>query len=230
MVYIKTDLKHMNVIFYNLVPILFFLFSQFSFFSIDKVEGKKLAQEKISLNVRHQDSYVNDVFKDNMLLNMAYLRGYITKKEDINWEDVNKPFSYKFILNPNQTFAFHEDSLSEYKDIVKTTNANFNFDDGFKSDGYLMGDGVCHLASLMYWVAKSANLDAYAPTNHNFAQIPQISKEFGVSIYKMPGNASANAMQNLYITNNRQNTIVFEFDYKNGELMLSIFEDYKKVI
>lgn len=208
-------------------PILLLVFSQFATPSVDGnvVQQKYLAGEEISLEKRYEEKWVNDVFKDNILLNMAYLGGKVAKNEEINWNDIEKPFSYKFTLLPNETFAFHEDVLPMYKDtVVKTTNARFNFDDGFKSDGYLIGDGVCHLASLMYWVSKNAGLNAYAPTNHNFAVIPEISKEYGVAIYKMPGTSNSNAMQNLYITNNKQNPVVFDFTYKNSQLKLSIFE------
>lgn len=208
-------------------PILFFLFFQFSLFAIenDFAENKILSSEKISLEKRYENKFVNDVFKDNILLNMAYLRGTIAKKEDIDWEDIDSPFSYKFVLHSGQSFAFHEDVFPKYKEsLVKTTNANFNFDDGFKFSGYLVGDGVCHLASLMYLVAKNAGLDAFAPTNHNFAQIPEISPEHGVSVYKMPGSISANSLQNLYITNNKENSVIFEFEYSNKVLKLSIFE------
>ena len=211
-------------------PILFFIFSQFATPLVDGnvVQQKYLASEAISLEKRYENKYVNDVFKDNILLNMAYLGGKVTKKEDINWREIEKPLAYKFALAPKETFAFHEDVLPQYKDtLVKTTNARFNYDDGFKSDGYLMGDGVCHLASLIYWVSKNAGLDAYAPTNHNFAVIPEIDGKYGVSIYKMPGNLIANAMQNLYVTNNKENMVVFEFNYKDGELKLFIFEVIK---
>lgn len=214
-------------------PILFFLFSQFTISAMDDISmGQKLlASEKISLEKRYEDQFVNDVFKDNILLNMAYLRGTITKKEDINWKDIDSPFSYKFVLHSGQSFAFHKDVFPKYKEsLVKTTNANFNFDDGFKFSGYLVGDGVCHLASLMYLVAKNAGLDAFAPTNHNFAQIPEISSEYGVSIYKMPGSTSANSLQNLYITNSKENSVIFEFEYSNKELKLSIFESKKTSI
>lgn len=187
-----------------------------------------LTSEKISLDKRDGDAFVNGVFKDNILLNIAYLSGSIRKKKDINWDSIKKPFSYKFALLPGEAFAFHDDVLPPYKDtVVKTTNARFNFDDGFKSDGYLAGDGVCHLASLIYWAAKSAGLNAYAPTNHNFRVIPEIDTEYGVSIYKIPGSSSLNAMQNLYITNNRENAVIFEFDYKDNYLKLAIFEDVK---
>lgn len=216
-------LLHMGII----EPILFLIFSQFTTPSLDVVtaQQKYLASESISLEKRYENKYVNDVFKDNILLNMSYLSGKITKREDINWEDIRKPYSYRFALPPGKTFAFHEDVLPKYKDtLAKTTNANFNYDDGFKSDGYLTGDGVCHLASLIYWVSKNAGLDVYAPTNHNFAQIPQIDREYGVAIYKLPGQLSANAMQNLYVTNNREKTVIFEFNYQDAQLKLSILE------
>lgn len=209
-------------------PIFLFLFSQFMAPSLDvnAATMKQLASDQISLEKRYSNSYVNDVFKDNILLNVAYLSGKVTKKEDVNWKEIEKPISYKFTLMPTKTFAFHKDVLEKYKDsVVKTTNANFNFDDGFKSDGYLVGDGVCHLASLMYLVAKNAGLDAYAPTNHDFAVIPEIPKEYGVSIYKTSGNENGNAMQNLYITNNKKNPVVFEFAYSNKELKLSVYEE-----
>ncbi len=214
-------------------PILFFLFFRFTTPSLDLnvAHLNKLAQEQISLEKRYDNAYVNNVFKDNILLNVAYLDGKVKKKEDINWDEIRKPINYKFTLKPKETFAFHSDILPQYENtVVKTTNANFNFDDGFKSDGYLTGDGVCHFASLIYWSAKKAGLDAYAPTNHDFHQIPEIAKEYGVAIFKSPDNSTANAMQNLYVTNNKNNPIVFNLEYKNNELIISIFEDVKRII
>ncbi len=204
--------------------LLFFPSQAVAYAGITPVETL-LSLEQISLENRQRDEYINEVFKDNILLNIAYMKGKVTKKDDINWNIVRKPFSYKFTLFPQKTFAFHEDVFPQYKSTLAiTTNAHFNYQEGFKSDGYLVGDGVCHLASLIYWVAKEAGLDAYAPTNHNFAVIPEISKEYGVSIYSMPGQIMANARQNLYVTNNRQKPVVFEFVYNGEKLKLSIFE------
>lgn len=193
---------------------------------VKTVKKKELSVKAISLENRYGNEFVNDVFKDNILLNIAYMAGKVKTKEDINWKKIQEPFEYKFVLKPNKTFAFHNDVLEKYKkSLEKTTNANFNFDDGFKSDGYLTGDGVCHLASLIYWSAKDAGLAAFAPTNHDFAVIPEINKEYGVSIYKAPGSFYNNAMQNLYVTNNRKKEIVFNFSYKNDKLKLSIYEE-----
>lgn len=207
-------------------PILFFIFTHFS--DVNPVKTTVLASESISLERRYDDKFVNDVFKGNILLNLHYLAGKVKKKEDINWENIQRPMNYSFTLLPNETFAFHEDVLLKYKDsVVRTTNARFNFDDGFKFSGLLFGDGVCHFASLVYWVAKEAGLEAYAPVNHSFAVIPEIAQEFGVSIYKMPGQEMANAMQNLYITNNKDKAITFKFSYKDNKLQVSI-EQFKQ--
>jgi hypothetical protein len=204
----------------------FLVFPYFSSFDITPTSTKALlATEQISLENRQPDSFVNSVFKDNILLNLAYLDGRVIEKEDIDWDKIREPIISKITLDPEKTFAFHEDVSSEYEDsLAVTTNANFNYQDGFKSDGYLMGNGVCHLASLIYWVAKEAGLDAYAPTNHDFAVIPGISREYGVAIYYMPGLVNANARQNLYVTNNKENPVIFEFVFDGENLRLSILE------
>lgn len=186
-------------------------------------DGTVLASHEISLENRYEVKSVSDVFKDNILLNLAYLRGTVTAAGDINWDEVKKPFHYEFKLDPSKTFVFHDDVLDEYKNnLVRTTNAHFNAQEGFKTDGYLFGDGVCHLASLMYWVGKDANLDTKAPVNHDFMAIPEISREYGVSIYSNPFVKGANAQQNLYITNNKNKPVIFKFDYSGEKLKFSI--------
>ncbi len=185
-----------------------------------------LASHEMSLENRYPVKSVSDVFEDNILLNLAYMRGLVQENNKITWDEVKKPFHYEFKLEPNKTFAFHEDVLPEYKDkVIKTTQAHFNAAEGFKSDGYLYGDGVCHLASLIYWVAKDANLDAKAPTAHDFMAIPEIEKQFGVSIYNNPGSKGANAQQNLYVTNNTDKQVVFQFDYDGEKLKTSILKE-----
>lgn len=182
-----------------------------------------LSSHEISLENRYEVKSVSDVFRDNILLNMAYMRGSVTSK-DFNWDEVKKPFKYEFKLDPEKTFAFHDEALDEYKGKVsKTTNAHFNAEEGFKTDGYLFGDGVCHLASLLYWVAKDAGLDAKAPTGHDFMVIPEIAKENGVSIYSNPQSIGSNAQQNLYITNNKGKPITFKFEYNEDKLKVSVF-------
>lgn len=184
-----------------------------------------LASREISMENRYSVKSVSEVFRDNILLNLAYMDGKVTSGKDVKWDEIKKPFTMSFKLNPGQVFAFHDDTLPEYKDkVIRTTNAHFNATEGFKTDGYLFGDGVCHLASLMYWVAKDAGLDSLAPTNHDFMPIPDISKEYGVSIYSNPYSRGSNAQQNLYITNNKDKPVVFKFDYEGDKLKVSILE------
>ena len=194
--------------------------------AIPQVQGIPLSSHEISLEKRYEIMSVSDVFKENILLNLAYMRGVVTSVHSINWDEVKKPFHYEFKLEPDKTFAFHDDVLDEYKGkVVKTTEAHFNSQEGFKTDGYLFGDGVCHLASLIYWVAKDANLDVKAPTNHDFMAIPEIDKQYGVSIYSNPISKGSNAQQNLYITNNKAKPVAFEFDYNQDKLRVSVVEE-----
>lgn len=184
-----------------------------------------LAQKSMSLENRYADKWVNGVFKDNILLTMSYLKGTVKNSKDIKWEEVTKPFHYEMKLAPNEVFAFHDDVLPEYLGkVAKSTNSHFNYTDGYKSDGYLMGDGVCHLASLINWVAREAKLDVLSPVFHDFAVIPGVPREFGVSIYSNPMSPGSNSRQNLYIRNNLKNDVVFVFDYQNEVLKVSIFE------
>lgn len=184
-----------------------------------------LAQREISLSNRQPVPVVNEVFKKNILLNLHYLDSRVRPGEKVNWDEVTKPFSISFKLDPGQSFAYHDDVLPEFQDkIVRTTNAHFNSQEGFLTDGYLYGDGVCHLASIIYWVAKDAGLDSLAPTNHSFAVIPDIPREYGVSIYNSPLSRGSNVRQNLYITNNKEESITFIFEYKNEALKVIAVE------
>ncbi len=188
------------------------------------VAEPKLAQHSMSLQNRYPENRsVNEVFKDNILLTIAYMDRKITDPKAIDWYELNKPFTSEVVLQPNEVFVFHDDVLPMYKEkTFKTTNAHFNFQEGFKFSGALFGDGVCHLASLMYWVAKDGGLDANAPVNHDFRNIPEVAKEYGVSIYSMPGQTGTNAQQNLYITNTLRKPVVFRFVYDGKNLTVSL--------
>lgn len=184
-----------------------------------------LASHEISLENRQPDRFVNGVFKDNILLNIAYMKGAVKKGSLVNWEDIRKPFKYEFILNPGEIFAFHEDVLPEFKGkVTKTTNAHFSSDEGFKSDGYLIGDGVCHLASLMNWVAKDGSIESKAPTNHDFAFVNEIPKQFGTAIFNQMGAQGVGEAQNLYIKNTFDKPLIFEFDFNGDKLKFSAFK------
>lgn len=179
-----------------------------------------LASHSFSLEDRYNNSFVNGVFKDNILLTLDYMSGAVKTKSDINWENVEKPFYYDFTLNPGEEFAFHDHALPEYsQNVVKTTGVHFNYTEGFKYDGDLTGDGVCHLASLIYWVAHDAGLTAYAPSNHNFAKINDVPKEYGVAIM------SPDPLGNLYVVNNLDKPVTFAFDYDGTNLTVTILEN-----
>lgn len=176
-----------------------------------KIE-KTMAARTISLEDRYQNKFVNDVFKDNILLTLHYMQGDVSKKNAVNWPAVEKPFQFDLTLKPNTVFAFHNLVLPQYKgQVAKTPGLQFNGQEGFKSDGFLMGDGVCHLASLINWVARDAGLEVVAPVNHDFAHIPEVPRQYGTSIY------TSDPSQNLYIKNNQNKPIflTFKFDGKN---------------
>ncbi len=182
-----------------------------------------LASRSYSLEDRYADKWVSDIFKDNILLAVAYLRGY-EKTQDVNWAAVEKPFHYEFTLKPGETFAFHDDILPEFKNsVIKTTGSHFNWSEGYKSDGWLVGDGVCHLASFINWVARDAGLEVVSPTRHDFAVIPDVPRGYGVSIYANPMTSGSNELQNLYIKDNKSNPVEMDFDFDGHNLKVSIF-------
>lgn len=195
-------------------------------------ETEILAKREISLENRAMPgSFMNSVMKDNILLTIGYMRGVITDRSNIDWNEIRKPFTYSFTLNPGESYSFQKDSMPEYaSSIVKTIDVNFGGSDGYKHDGYLMGDGVCHLASLFYWAAVDAGIDATAPTNHDFRAIPEVPREYGVSIYSIPGEVNANAQQNMYVKNDTQNQIVFEITWNGEKLETKVLEKENKNI
>jgi hypothetical protein len=183
----------------------------------------RLSKRSISMNNRQNNTYTGTIFKKNILLTLARMSNSKMEKSGINWTDIEKPFEYELILNPGETFAFHDNLLPEYKNkLIKTTNSHFSANEGFLNDGYLYGNGVCHLASLINWAASGTGLHILAPVSHDFAVIPEISREFGVSIYSSTNPAESNGRQNLYITNTFEKPVIFTFDYKNDSLSLEI--------
>lgn len=192
--------------------------------TLAKNQEKTLASHSFSLEKRYGNEYVNNVFRDNILLTIKYIEG--TKPTpSVDWKNVTRPFVYKLTLKPGETFAFHDDVLPDYSGkVTATTNSHFNSYEGFKSDGYLVGDGVCHLASLLYWVAKDAGLNTYAPVRHDFAPVPEVPQEYGVSIYSSPDKNANSEQQNLYITNDKSKDIAFEFTYDGKDLSITAVE------
>lgn len=182
-----------------------------------------LTQETLNLSNRHPNSFINEVFSYNILLTLFYLRN--GAPQPVYRDEIRKPFHYELTLSPGDLFAFHEDLMEIFLNTkVITTSTHFGASEGFRSDGYLIGDGVCHLASFLNMTAQSAGLTVLAPTNHDFAEIPDIPKVYGTSIYFHPDAFTSNSLQNLYIINNRQKPVVFVFDYDADRLELKIVE------
>ncbi len=186
---------------------------------------KVLSQVTYSLSNRYSNPYVNTVFSDNILLTLAYMSGKIKEGQNISWNTVKSSGVKTLLLKPGQTFAFHDEVLEKYKGkVALTTNAHFNSSEGFKSDGWLVGDGVCHLASFMYVAATNAGLLSEAPTRHDFAPIPDVPQQSGVSIFYSPDNPLSSTLQNLYITNNHSKTIAFVFVQNKDDLNIKVEE------
>lgn len=184
-----------------------------------------LGERSMSLSTRYKVPFVNEAMKKNILLNLAYFAGKINSGDKIDWPEVEKPFRFDILLHPQDIFAYHDDVPQEYKTrLVNKNTAHFQSDEGFVSDGYLVGDGVCHLASLINWAARDAGLSVVAPTNHDFAQIPEVPREYGVAIYYNPERHSTNQAQNLYIINNKDKDITLRFIYDGENLKVEIEE------
>lgn len=184
-----------------------------------------LAKQQMSLEKRYGNKVTNDVFKDNILLTLSYMSGRVHNASEINWNKVRESSRYELVLQPGDVFAFHDDVLAEYKGkSIVTTRARFGAEQGFRSSGYLYGDGVCHLASLITWTARDAGLKVVALTNHNFANIPEIPREQGTSIVTT-GTPSLNAQrQNLYVENTFDKPVKIVFTYAENDLAVAIYE------
>lgn len=184
---------------------------------------KVIGSRTMGMTNRHPQPYANEVYRDNILLTIAYMTGREAHGGAVDWDTVRRPGTYRWTLPSGQTFAYHDSVLPEFSGrLAGTTNAHFGGHEGFKSDGFLMGNGVCHLASLIAWAAKDARLEVVAPTDHDFAPIPDVPQEYGVAIYSMPGQPSVGGPQNLYVTNNKGHDITLEFTYDGAALTVSV--------
>lgn len=186
-----------------------------------------LAQKTMDLSTRHKVPSVNAVFSDNILLNLHYLKGDAENLKDakgkIDWEKVREPFEFTLTLEPGQTFAYHQTLLPEFKGKnVLVGRSRFWASEGYKSDGYLIGDGVCHLATLFNWVASEAGLKVQAKVNHDFLPVPEIPRQYGTSIFYSPTGARNSANQNLYITNNFSAPVKFNISASGEKVEIKI--------
>ncbi|MCJ7792598.1 MAG: VanW family protein [Candidatus Marinimicrobia bacterium] len=177
-------------------------------------EKQILAEESLDLTSREPNPDANQGYTDNILLALHYLNGEVMLPVD--WEEVRKPFEVSFVLQPGEIFAFHENVLPEFAHPAVTMNSEFLTTEGYKSVWGLGGNGVCHLASLMNWVANEAGLEVISKANHSFALIPGISQEYGTSI------RSQSSSQNLYIINSLDQPVSFWFKTDSQWLTLEI--------
>lgn len=185
----------------------------------------ELSSRTMSLNNRFGYSLPENAYKDNILLNLAYIEGVVKSKSDIDWNKLKQAKTIEITLEPGQLFAYHDIIDPKYnKENIKTVHTNFGAGDGYKFSDGLYGMGVCHLASLMHWAALDAGLESIAPTNHDFFPIPEIPKEYGVAIYSSPDSIAASAQQNLYIRNNFNTKVTFKFDFDGDNLKISVIK------
>lgn len=168
-----------------------------------QIEPKEevLAQQTLDLSQRDGNDSVNQVFKHNILLAAQ---------------------KFPIILSPGEAFAFHPNILPLYqKQLVQTIGDEFNSREGYRSAGGIVGDGVCHLASLLNWVAQEAGLETQALVDHSFRPIPGIPQEYWTSIrYAQTGHNSQ--AQNLYIKNNFDFPVLFQFQKQENLLILQL--------
>lgn len=190
---------------------------------LPKSPPQLLSSHSFSLAERDKNSYVNRVFSENILINLGYLSGAFVREEANHPTVTFQPFWFDIVLGPQEVFAYHDSILDKYKNArIRTTQTHFDFGDGYISDGFLYGDGVCHLASLIYWSAVDAGLEAYAPTNHDFRAIPGVPRQYGVAIYANPQKDAVSKMENLYIKNNKNRAITLKFAYENDSVSVSV--------
>lgn len=193
-------------------------------YEVYQAQSQVVFERKLDLTDRLPDNeYGNQIFADNILLALHYLKNDVQNPQ-IDWEKTREPFKVSFTLNPGQMFAFHKNVAPEYIDsVVKTMNSRFYTDEGYKSFGGLGGNGVCHLASLINWVASEAGLEVISPVDHNFFPIPGVPKTYGTSIrYAPEGGNSQN--QNLYVKNNLDVLVTFVFEAHSNSVDLKVLK------
>ncbi len=157
-----------------------------------------LAEQALDLTTRDEVEIVNEVFAFNILKALEYLG------------------AESFTLEPGEVFAFHANVLPEFEGPKITMNSKFYIEEGYRAIGGLGGNGVCHLATLINWVASEAGLEVTALANHDFSPVPGVPREYGTSI------RSQSPTQNLYVKNGFDYPVTFIFEVANEEVSLKI--------
>lgn len=167
-----------------------------------------LASEILDLSQRYPVESVNEGFKENILVNLSYFK---------------KINNGRLILRPNEVFTFHNQILPEFKkEKIITQESTYSAKDGYKLVAGLYGNGVCHLASVMNWVATEAGLEVTALVNHDFAPVAGVDQKYGTSIKYSPNIGGTAERQNLYIRNTKDYPVEFIFILEGENLRFSI--------
>ena len=175
-----------------------------------------LSSESMDLTSRYPVESIGTGFAENILIALSYFAS-----EDEEGKEI-LPDSFSLVLRPEDVFAFHKKGvLSEFKDSkIVSQESDFTTNYGYKVVAGLGGNGVCHLASLINKAALKAGLEVVAPVNHNFASIPGIEKEYGVSI----STRNAPDRQNLYIKNSFEYPVEMRFVVTDNVLTVEILQ------
>lgn len=183
------------------------------------VEQKQvLAKEELDLTKRLPTEYGARVFSDNILLALRYLNDPASAKAMAGkWEKVREPFTVEFTLAPGEIFAFHDNVLKDFQNPKVTMHSKFFMDEGYLALNGLGGNGVCHLASLINWVAQEAGLEVIAKVNHDFAPVPGVPRQYGTAIMSTDQN------QNLYLKNTKTYPVKFIFRADQEKVILEIW-------
>src|SRR5438874_372194 len=77
-------------------------------------QGQLLASHSMSLDDRYPIKSVSDVFKNNILLTLAYMSGTVKNANQVNWDALHQSTSYTMTLQPGEVFAFDDSVLPEF--------------------------------------------------------------------------------------------------------------------
>lgn len=182
-----------------------------------------LSTGRMDLSYRYPIENTSKVFTENVLVNLYHL-SRLNKSEDAQIPQdfkfqENVPASFSLTLQPGEVFAFHDRVLNQYKDSkIIAPEGGYRPQDGYILLGGLYGNGVCHLATLMNYVAQHSGVEVTSLTRHDFAPVPGFDREYGTSI--STGNAPEK--QNLYIKNDKEMPLELKFDLQGNELVFTI--------
>lgn len=182
-----------------------------------------LSTGTMDLSYRYPIENTSRVFAENILVNLYHLsrlgKGESEQITEGFKPQENVPASFSLTLQPGEVFAFHDQVLNQYKESkIVAPEGGYRPKDGYILLGGLYGNGVCHLATLMNYVARRSGVEVTALTRHDFAPVPGFDREYGTSI--STGNSPER--QNLYIKNDKEMPLELKFDLQGNELVFTM--------